>query len=193
MRVPEPVGGVGCDGATELRSCGATELRNEHATKGNEMSGSAQIDIRRVVPGEVDAVGVLFDLYRQFYECPADLDFARAYLRARIDADESVVFAAWNEAGEAVGFTQLYPTFCSVEGGRIFVLYDLFVDPSARVGGVGNALMQAAEEYARSQGALRMDLSTAKTNTRAQSVYEGRGWQRDEVFFHYELPLAAAS
>lgn len=156
------------------------------------MGGSAQIEIRRVVDGEIDAVAGLFDQYRQFYECPADLAFARGFLAARIGADESVVFAAWNEAGAAVGFTQLYPTFCSVEGGRIFVLYDLFVDPAARVGGVGHALMQAAEEYARSQGALRMDLSTAKTNTRAQSVYESRGWQRDEVFFHYELPLVAA-
>ncbi len=67
----------------------------------------------------------------------------------------------------------------------IYVLYDLFVAPDARKSGAGRALLQAAEQFAASQGVVRMDLTTAKTNLAAQSVYEALGWVRDEVFFAY--------
>ncbi|MNG40364.1 hypothetical protein D3C84_1289180 [compost metagenome] len=43
----------------------------------------------------------------------------------------------------------------------------------------------AAEEYARQQGAVRMDLRTAKTNQSAQALYESAGWIRDEMFLSY--------
>jgi ribosomal protein S18 acetylase RimI-like enzyme len=69
------------------------------------------------------------------------------------------------------------------------VLYDLFVAPEARGTGAGRALMQAAEAYAASTGAARLELSTAKTNVVAQSLYESQGWARDEAFYVYNKPL----
>jgi ribosomal protein S18 acetylase RimI-like enzyme len=42
-----------------------------------------------------------------------------------------------------------------------------------------------AEALSRRHGKVRMDLTTARTNTAAQSVYESLGWQRDDVFFAY--------
>src|SRR5215467_8365714 len=77
--------------------------------------------------------------------------------------------------GKAVGFTQLYPSFSSGALARIFVLNDLFVDPCARHIGAGSALLQAAAEYGRRVGALRLVLSTEVTNTPAQSLYEKLG------------------
>ena len=53
----------------------------------------------------------------------------------------------------------------------------------------GRALLARAEEFGRANGASRLDLSTAKTNVKAQSVYESLGWVRDEVFLQYSLPL----
>ena len=41
-----------------------------------------------------------------------------------------------------------------------------------------------------SAGALRLDLSTARTNTRAQALYESLGWQRDDAYLVYNLSLA---
>jgi ribosomal protein S18 acetylase RimI-like enzyme len=138
---------------------------------------------------DLDAVAPLFDAYRQFYDKPTDLALARRYMTDRFQRKESVVIVAENAAGEIVGFTQLYPAFCSVLADRTFVLYDLFVTPSARGTGAGRALMEAAEAHARKAGAARLELQTAKTNKIGQSLYESCGWQRDELFYNYTKGL----
>lgn len=138
---------------------------------------------------DLDAVAPLFDAYRQFYQRPTDLPLARRYLQERLQRQESVIFVAADAAGRIVGFTQLYPTFCSVRAAPTFVLYDLFVAPEARGSGAGRALMEAAEAHAAGSGAARLELSTAKTNAVAQQLYESQGWQRDEAFFVYNKTL----
>jgi ribosomal protein S18 acetylase RimI-like enzyme len=149
----------------------------------------AAVRTRLATPGDLDRVAPLFDAYRQFYQRPADLALARSYLEERMRRQESVILVAEADAGRIVGFTQLYPTFCSVRAAPTFVLYDLFVAPEARGTGAGRALMQAAEEYAAGTGAARLELSTAKTNAVAQGLYESQGWQRDEAFFVYNKTL----
>ena len=153
------------------------------------MDSSAEISVRQAGVEDVEVIAPLFDAYRQFYKCPTDLQRASEYLTSRIGQGESTVFVAFSGDGAAVGFTQLYPTFCSLETSPIFVLNDLFVASESRQHGVGRALMNKAEEFGRAQGAVRLELATQKTNVKAQSVYESLGWVRDEVFLHYSLPL----
>lgn len=153
------------------------------------MDSSAETSVRQAGVEDVEVIAPLFDAYRQFYKCPPDLQRASEYLSSRIGQGESTVFVAFSGDGEAVGFTQLYPTFCSLETSPIFVLNDLFVASESRQHGVGRALMNKAEEFGRAQGAVRLELATQKTNVKAQSVYESLGWVRDEVFLHYSLPL----
>ena len=148
-----------------------------------------KVTTRQAESRDLDAIAALFDAYRQFYEMPADLALARRYLDERFQRRESVIFVAENEDGDIVGFTQLYPAFCSVLADRTFVLYDLFVTPAARGTGAGRALMETAEAYARAQGAARLQLQTAKTNTIGQSLYESCGWKRDDLFYVYEKGL----
>lgn len=135
--------------------------------------------------GDLAAVASLFDQYRQFYEQAPDAALALQFITERFANKESVLLVAQDDAGALVGFCQLYPSFCSVEAKPIYVLYDLFVAPSARKTGAGRALMLAAEARARADGKARMDLTTAKTNRRAQALYESLGWVRDEVFYAY--------
>ena len=144
---------------------------------------------RRATPDDLDALAPLFDAYRRFYEQPGDIALASAYLHARMERGESTILVAEAD-GQLLGFCQLYPTWCSVAAARIFVLYDLFVDVDARRAGVGRALMLAAQDFGRAAGAVRLDLSTARTNTRAQALYESLGWQRDDVYLTYNLSLA---
>jgi ribosomal protein S18 acetylase RimI-like enzyme len=138
---------------------------------------------------DLEAVAALFDAYRQFYEMPPDLPLARRYLGERFARGESTILVAEDARGDIVGFTQLYPAFCSVIADRTYVLYDLFVTPSARGTGAGRALMEAAEAYAREKGAARLELQTAKTNRIGQSLYESCGWKRDELFYVYAKGL----
>ena len=145
--------------------------------------------VRRASVADLDLVVPLFDAYRQFYGQTADLDLAREFLRERLERDQSVILLALRPNGSAIGFTQLYPSFSSASARRIFILNDLFVDPAARRSGAGRALLQAAVDFGRAAGAVRLSLSTALTNTTAQSLYEAAGWRRDEVFCNYNLTL----
>lgn len=135
---------------------------------------------------DVGQVANLFDQYRQFYEQTPDIALATQFIGERMAKQESVILLAEN-AGEIVGFCQMYPTFCSVEAASIVVLYDLFVGKSARKTGAGRALMLAAQDYAKQNGFVRLYLSTVKTNQVAQALYESLGWERDEVYFSYNL------
>lgn len=145
--------------------------------------------IREATRDDLPLLGKLFDEYRQFYKLPTDIEKAGSYLRARLAAGESVVLVAEDEAGRLMGFTQLYPTWCSLLAGPVYVLYDLYVAPPARQRGVGRALLEAATERGRRDGKLRMTLSTARTNLTAQSLYEALGWVRDDEFYVYNFGI----
>lgn len=142
--------------------------------------------IRLAGLAELDRLAPLFNAYRQFYEQPDDLALARRFLDERLRRAESVVLLATDETGEGLGFCQLYPSFCSVEAQPIFSLYDLFVTPAARRTGLGRALLRAAESLALERGVARLDLTTARSNHRAQALYESEGWTLDEVFLAYQ-------
>ena len=147
------------------------------------------IVVRRATLADVDSLAPLFDAYRQFYEQEPDLALAREFLSGRLERNQSVIFLAVKDDGRAVGFTQLYPSFSSASARPIFILNDLFVDPAARRCGVGRKLLDAAAEFGRGEGAIRLTLSTAHGNTTAQALYEASGWRRDEVFRSYHLAL----
>lgn len=157
----------------------------------------SDLTLRIATPRDIESVAGLFNLYRQFYEQPDDLPLATAFIRERMTQNESLVILAESTAGLPIGFCQLYPSFCSVEAKPIYLLYDLFVLPDYRECGAGRRLLIEAEHQARIRGKARMDLTTAKDNLKAQSVYESLGWVRDEVFFAYSksinLPLACAN
>ncbi len=134
---------------------------------------------------DLEPVAQLFDAYRQFYQYPSDLVLASTYIAQRLEKGESVILLARDGAGAALGFCQLYPTFCSLEAKPIYALYDLYVAPAARGAGIGKQLLLAAEQTARDHGMCRLDLTTAKTNIPAQAAYEALGWVRDDVYFAY--------
>lgn len=144
---------------------------------------------RPATPGDLDAVATLFDAYRQFYKQAPDLPLARRFIDERLQRNESVVIVAETGTKLVVGFCQLYPTFCSVRAAPTYILYDLFVSPEARGIGAGRALMLAAEAHAAKAGVARMELSTARTNTVAQSLYESLDWVLDEAFFVYSKTM----
>jgi len=74
-------------------------------------------------------------------------------------------------------------------------LEELYVAPDLRGRGLGQALMEAAIETARAEGARYMDLGTAETDTAARALYEKMGFSRTEgkpdgpVNYFYEREL----
>ena len=150
----------------------------------------SSITIRQAVLADLDTAAILFDAYRQFYGQASDEAAAKAFLQARFEHGQSVVLLAESQ-GQAVGFTQLYPSFSSVSMARVFVLNDLFVAPTARRLGVGEVLLTAAADHARQLGAVRLSLTTNVQNLPAQSLYASLGWELDQKFYAYHLALKA--
>ena len=94
------------------------------------------------------------------------------------------------DGGSANGFLQLYPSFCSVQAIKIYILYDLYVEQEYRKRGIGESLMNRASQWAKENGALRLDLLTAKTNTAGQHLYEKLGYKKVNQEFHaYSLDV----
>jgi GNAT superfamily N-acetyltransferase len=146
------------------------------------------MEIHRAVAADLDTLVPLFDGYREFYGQRSDPALARAFLDQRLARDDSVILLA-REGGRALGFAQLYPLFSSVRCARLWLVNDLYVEPDARAGGVGRALLVAARRHAEATGACGLELATAHTNERAQRLYEGLGWTLDREFRRYELGL----
>ncbi|MEM1116929.1 MAG: GNAT family N-acetyltransferase [Bacteroidota bacterium] len=146
------------------------------------------LSVRRADATDLDALVPLFDGYRMFYRQASDPEAARAFMTDRLGGEDAVVFLA--HLGDApVGFTQLYPLFSSVRMRRVWLLNDLYVALEARRQGVAEALMNAARDFARDDGAVAVQLATEHDNTGAQALYERLGYARDTDFRTYELTL----
>jgi ribosomal protein S18 acetylase RimI-like enzyme len=145
------------------------------------------IAVRRAEAADLDAAASLFLGYLRFYgKDTAEAD-ARAFVAERLARRDSVILLAVGGEGGALGFTQLYPAFASLSLAPSWILNDLFVAPAARGRGVGEALMAAARELGRGNGAAELMLQTARDNAPAQRLYERLGWQRDQDFLVYTL------
>ena len=149
---------------------------------------NATVTFRLAESSDLDQLADLFDQYRQFYECPPDLSAAKNWIAENFERGRSTIFAA-DDGYQLIGFTQLYPALCSVDLVDYFVLYDLFVAPSARRQGIARALMNTASEWAKAQGAARLDLETAQDNHPGQALYRDLGYELDEVFLKFSLDL----
>ncbi len=74
-------------------------------------------------------------------------------------------------------------------------LAELYVAPGRRGQGLGRALLEAAIELARREGADHMDLGTSENDTAARALYESVGFTNREgradgpVAYYYERDL----
>lgn len=148
------------------------------------------MSVTAVGVADLDALVPLFAGYLQFYQVPRSASEIHAFLLERLQRGDAQLFIARDEQGMAQGFTQLYPLQSSLALAPSWLLSDLFVLPSARRQGVGEALMNAARAYAEASGACGLQLETAKTNLAGQALYERLGYVRDELYLTYWLSLA---
>lgn len=146
--------------------------------------------INEATINDLEEVVVLFDQYRIFYGQDSDKDNARIFISDRFEHNESVILLARDTAeGELVGFIQMYPSFSSVSMKKLWILNDLFVIDKYRRKGVAQSLLDEAAKYARRTNAKGLELSTAIDNVIAQRLYERNGYEKDELYVHYELEV----
>ena len=130
--------------------------------------------------------------YCDFYEVdPAD-DALLAMSHVLIEDPErqGVQLIARDDGGRAVGFATIFWTWSTLSADRLGVMNDLFVSQDARGGGVADALIAACADQCRQRGVPDLAWQTAKTNERAQAVYERVGAKRDDRWLDYSLSVA---
>ena len=153
------------------------------------------MQVKRIRLSEHKLVILLFNAYRVFYKQEPDLALAETYIKARLQNNESVIFVALADVDGIqvpAGFTQLYPRLSSVRAAKNWLLNDLYVDAGYRKQGIGEALIKAAMDFARNDGATFVVLETAVDNYTAQSLYEAIGFVKqksDGSFFTYQIQL----
>jgi len=110
-------------------------------------------------------------------------------LRERLANDQSVIFIVYDDS-RAVGFTQLYHLFSSVNMAGVWLLNDLFVDPAYRGKKIGKQLLEAAQNHCTATRAKGVSLETEQTNVVGNKLYPIMGFERDTKhnFYYWENP-----
>ena len=131
------------------------------------------VEIRPLEPRDAVAWRALFVAYGTFYETTFSDDVLdRVWAQLVADGSGIDAFVAEDEGG-LVGFAHFRSHPDTFSGHRDWYLDDLFVDPTARGGGIATALIGRITEIARATspgGVLRW--ITAADNVRAQRVYD---------------------
>lgn len=140
--------------------------------------------VRRATVSDAEELGVLFDLFRQFYRQAPDLEGATNYIKSRLNYEDSAIYVA-SVNDKLIGFTQLYPLFSSVGMKRMWLLNDLYVLEDYRGKNWGHQLIDAAKRLAANTGAAAILIETEKTNIRAQKLYEEVGFEEPDTRFYY--------
>jgi GNAT superfamily N-acetyltransferase len=148
--------------------------------------------IATVTEADLEELLPLMRGYSDFYEV-APSDEALLAMSRRLIADpalEGVQLIARDGDGTAVGFATVFWTWQTLTASRLGVMNDLFVAEGARGGGHADALIAACAERCRAHGATDLAWQTARTNLRAQAVYDRVGATRDDRWLDYSLSVA---
>src|SRR5690348_12286348 len=77
------------------------------------------LNLFQATPPFLEPASALFDLYRQFYGQPSDMEGARRFIGERLEKGDSAIFLAYS-GDHPVGFFQLYPSFTSAWMQRVW-------------------------------------------------------------------------
>jgi ribosomal protein S18 acetylase RimI-like enzyme len=143
-------------------------------------SSSGDTVVRRATPGDADAVArLLHDFQQEFDEQSPGVDaLTERYEELIRNRDMTVLLAGDGPDG----FAQIRyrPWVYSAGPYAHSYLEELYVVPTLRGKGIGRALVDAAMNAARGEGATHMELGTSETDTAARGLYESTGFTNRE-------------
>ena len=146
--------------------------------------------IATVTEADLDALLPLMRGYCEFYEvAPSDEALLALSRNLIAHPGDGVQLIARDDGGRAVGFATIYWTWQTLSASRLGVMNDLFVSEDARGGGHADALIAECAARTREHGATELAWQTARTNERAQAVYDRVGAERDDRWLDYSLTV----
>ena len=100
---------------------------------------------------------------------------------------DTAIFIAEDNQGMALGFIHLQPGKDYYYHEAHGYVADLMVAPEGEGRGIGRALIEQGEEWARSQGFRWLTVSVFAQNLRAREVYQRLGYGEDIMKYVKEL------
>lgn len=149
------------------------------------------MNVRRADDQDADAIArLLYDFNVEYDEPTPEPPELAARLRELMGGDTIVLLAGDGPDGLAV----LRFRLSIWSSGKECYLAELYVVPARRGQGLGRALMEAAIEVARREGADWMDLGTSEDDVAARALYESLGFINREgpdgpITYFYEREL----
>ena len=105
--------------------------------------------------------------------------------------EQGAVYLTADEDGRPIGYAMVAiedgPDDTFESGGAIAEVVTLVVAPEWRSAGIGQALLRAAEEAARSRGADTVKIAVMSGNRRARAFYETHGYALGEEVLYRRL------
>jgi ribosomal protein S18 acetylase RimI-like enzyme len=156
------------------------------------MAHPPDLTVRRAGPDDVEAIGRLLYDFNTEYEEPTPPREALAERFRELLAGDTVVLLA-GSGPDGIAVMRFRPAIWTTE--LECYLAELYVVPGRRGQGLGRALMNAAMETARAEGATYMDLGTSEDDVAARNLYESLGFSNREgkpdgpVNYYYEREL----
>jgi ribosomal protein S18 acetylase RimI-like enzyme len=157
------------------------------------MSGPRDLSVRRAGPAEAESIGrLLHDFNREFDEPTPGPEPLADRIRQLLAAGDTAVLLA-GDGPDGLAVLRFRPEIWT--DALECYLAELYVVPDRRGQGLGRALMEAAIELARREGADRMDLGTSEDDVAARALYESLGFTNREgkpdgpIMYVYEREL----
>jgi ribosomal protein S18 acetylase RimI-like enzyme len=149
--------------------------------------------VRRATPGDAPQVARLLHEFQLEYDEPSPgAEALEERYEELIRSKEMIVLLVGDGPD---GFAQLRFRPWVYSAGLHSYLEELYVVPALRGNGLGRALLEAALEAARGEGAEQMELGTSEDDVAARKLYESLGFINREggpdgpVMFFYEREL----
>ena len=113
--------------------------------------------------------------YLEFYEADISDEQTELTWQRLLDDDFEMHGIVAEIDGDLVGLAHFSFTHSSWSVNRDLYLEDLFVDPTVRGQGLGNALILSLDEIAHATGAAKVWWETHKDNATARRLYDSVG------------------
>jgi ribosomal protein S18 acetylase RimI-like enzyme len=158
-----------------------------------EPNGPDRPRVRRATPGDAPQVARLLHDFQEEFDEPSPGVEALEERYADLIRNKEMIVLLIGDGPD--GFAQLRFRPWVYSAGLHSYLEELYVKPDLRGNGLGRALLEAAMDTARTEGAEQMELGTSEDDVAARALYESAGFINREggpdgpVMFFYEREL----
>lgn len=136
------------------------------------------ITIQPAIEQDMDALG---GLLQQLFAIEADFHFDAVKTRRAIQRllnDKRACVLVARDADKVIGMVTAQLVISTAEGAYSAWVEDVVIDNAQRGRGIGKQLLKAIEEWAKEQGATRLQLLADMQNQPALEFYRSSGWQQ---------------